>query len=180
MLKSKAQGDLIREVINVTANVPAKTLQNRFGMLQVLIERLMPTSTTDPFAKARLRGALAMRQLLTADGGAFSASEVAKLLGVSRQAVDKRRRAGQLLAVILPKRGLLYPAWRFGDGASTIPGFTEVLDVLRDHDPWSQARFFVAGNDRLGGKRPLDLLRKRRPIEPIVAAANAFDTQGAA
>ena len=182
-LKSKAQGDIVRAVIDVTANVPAKTLQDRVSVLHVLIERLLPvstTSTTDPLAKAWLRGAVAMRELLTADGGALSASDVAKLLGISRQAVDKRRRAGQLLAVELPKRGLLYPGWQFGEGASTLPGFTEVLEALRAHDPWSQARFFITGNDRLGGLRPLALLRKRRPLKPIVDAASTFDTHGAA
>jgi len=179
-LKSKAQGDIVRAVIDVTANVPAKTLQDRVGVLHVLIERLLPVSPTDPLAKAWLRGAVAMRELLTADGGALSASDVAKLLGISRQAVDKRRRAGQLLAVELPKRGLLYPGWQFGEGASTLPGFTEVLDALRAHDPWAQARFFTAGNDRLGGMKPLALLRAGRPLKPILDAANAFDTHGAA
>ena len=49
--------------------------------------------------KVRLRGALAKRKLLQMDGGVLSPSSAAALLGVSRQAVGKRRAAGRLLGV---------------------------------------------------------------------------------
>jgi hypothetical protein len=178
-LKSLAQGSLVRAVVDATARLPAKQLQSP-GRLRILLELLadkeLPTS--DPLAKARLRGALAMRELLSADGGAYSASDVAALLAISRQAVDKRRKAGQLLAVALPKRGLLYPAWQFGD-SGVVSGFVETLAHLADHDPWAQARFFVTGNHRCKGKRPIDLLRAGT-IDAVVAAARVFGEHGAA
>jgi hypothetical protein len=174
-LKSAAQEPLVRSVIEATAGMAAEELLSP-RVLRVLVERLadrfLPAS--DPLARARLRGELAMRELLTGDGGALPASEVANVLGISRQAVDKRRKAGQLLAVTLPRRGLQYPAWQFGERGGTPAGLVEVLGALRMHDPWSQARFFVSGNDRLGGDRPLDRLRAGQALEPVLQAARAY------
>jgi hypothetical protein len=179
-LKSLAQEPLVRTVVDATADISAKELQSS-NVLSVLLERLadklLPTS--GPLTVARLRGQVAMRELLNADGGALAASRVAELLGVSRQAVDKRRKAGQLLAVALPKRGLLYPAWQFTETGTTLAGLAEVLAALRRHDAWAQARFFVTGNDRLDGKRPLDGLREGA-LEPVLVAARAFGEHGAA
>jgi hypothetical protein len=179
-LKSSAQESLVRTVVDATADMPAKALQSP-TMLAVLLERLadqlLPTS--DPLALARLRGHVAMRELLNADGGALVASQVAELLGISRQAVDKRRKAGQLLAVSLPRRGLQYPAWQFTEMGATVEGLVEVLAILRAHDAWAQARFFVAGNDRLEGARPIDRLREG-VLEPVLIAARLFGEHGAA
>jgi hypothetical protein len=179
-LKSSAQEPLVRSVVEATADLPAEALRSprALGVLiERLAERFLPTS--DPLALARLRGHLAMRELLNADGGALSASQVAELLGISRQAVDKRRKAGQLLAVALPKRGLLYPAWQFTEAGTPLAGLVEVLGVLRAHDAWAQARFFVTGSDRLDGGRPLDRLREGA-LDPVLAAARAFGEHGAA
>jgi hypothetical protein len=179
-LKSPAQESLVRTVVDVTADMPANELQSQH-VLGVLLERLadklLPTS--DPLAMARLRGHVAMRELLNADGGALAASQVADLLGISRQAVDKRRKAGQLFAVALPRRGLLYPAWQFAETGTTLAGLVEVLAALRGHDGWAQARFFVTSSDRLEGKRPLDQLREGA-LETVLVAARAFGVHGAA
>ena len=179
-LKSEAQGDLVRAVVEATADITAQELKSS-DWLGVLLERLadkvLPTS--DPLLMARLRGVVARRELLSADGGALTASDVTKLLDISRQAVDKRRKAGLLLAVELPKRGLLYPAWQFSETGATLPGFVEVLGALREHDPWAQARFFVTSNDRLSDERPLDVLG-RGEVAPVLAAARSFGDHGAA
>jgi hypothetical protein len=41
------------------------------------------------------------------------------------------------------------------------------------------ARFFVTSNDRLGGQRPLDVLRQGA-LEPVLEAARRFGEHGAA
>jgi hypothetical protein len=178
-LKSIAQETLIRTIVDVTADLPDEALEGTRG-LGVLIDRLadrwLPTAV--PLAKARLRGAVAMRALLGGDGGAWTVGEVTKRLGISRQAVDKRRKAGRLLGVELPKRGVLYPAWQFSE-TGMLAGIVEVLSALRDHDAWAQARFFTTENDRLAGKRPLDLLKQGK-VERVVEAANVFGEHGAA
>jgi hypothetical protein len=179
-LKSEAQEGLVRAVVDATADMRATELESPHW-LRVVLERLadkvLPTS--DPLRMAKLRGLVARRELLSADGGALTASDVTKLLDISRQAVDKRRKAGQLLAVELPKRGLLYPAWQFSETGALLPGLVVVLAALREHDPWAQARFFVTSSDRLNDKRPLDLLRDG-DVAPVLAAARSFGEHGAA
>ena len=178
-LKSSAQAKLVRAVVDVTSDLPNAELQGITG-LRVLVERLADRwlATSDRLAKARLRGAVAMREVLGGDEGALTVGEVAKLLDISRQAVDKRRKVRRLLGVEVPKRGVLYPAWQF-TRTGTLAGVGEVLAALHEHDSWAQARFFVTENDRLGGKRPLDVLRRGK-LERVLDAASVFGEHGAA
>ena len=179
--KSAARRAFVRSVEDATSDVPDDELRSP-KVLRVLLERLadrvLPTS--DPLAKARIRGTLEMRKLLNADGGAFTGKDVAQLLGISRQAVDKRRKAGQLLALELPKRGLLYPAWQFGDGSDVLPGLVDVLSpTLHAHDAWARARFFVTENDRLRRRASAGRVLRRGLIEPVLEAAQSFGQHGA-
>jgi len=179
-LKSAAQAPLVRTVVDATADIPEEQLRTP-EVLSMLLDRLadelLPSS--DPLAIARLRGRVAMRDVLSREGGALTATQVAEVLGISRQAVDKRRKGGQLLALTLPKRGLLYPAWQFSESGATLPGFVEVLGALGDHDEWAEARFFLNGNDRLGGRPPLDALREG-DLDAVLEAARGFGEHGAA
>ena len=179
-LKSAAQGDLVRAVVDVTADLPAKELRLESSMLRVLLERLADRVVLpDPLDRARFRGLLAMRELLATEGGALSATDLTSVLGISRQAVDKRRKAGALLALEVPRRGILYPAWQFTDTGELLPGFVKVLEALAEHDPWAQARFFLSASARLGERRPLDRLRAGE-LDRVLAAAAAFGEHGAA
>lgn len=107
-------------------------------------------SATDPLAPARLRGIQARDTLLAAEGGTLGAEQVGTLLHVSRQAVDKRRLAGKLLAVETGRRGYRYPVWQFVD-SGVLPGLEETLALLAEHPPFAKLRFFVSGNVSLGG-----------------------------
>ncbi len=178
-VKSKAQGQLLRRVATATAGLSEAELRGAKG-LRIIVERLADSQfpVSDPLAMARLRGVIAARELLSADGGTFTVNQVKDLLGISRQAVDKRRKADQLVAVELPRRGLRYPAWQFA-GSGTLPGLIEALRILHSHDSWARVRFFVTRSDRLAGRRPLDLLRKGE-IEPVLRAAEMFGEHGAA
>ena len=53
----------------------------------------------EPLAGAIARGAETRARLAEAAGGMLSADAAGRALGISRQAVDKRRAAGRLLAV---------------------------------------------------------------------------------
>jgi hypothetical protein len=141
-------------------------------------EALAPLKAVDPLLDARLRGITARQRLVESHGGALTADEAARLLKVTRQAVDKRRRNGQLLAVELGRRGYYYPAWQFGE-SGTLPGLESVLEALSDHDPWMQLAFFVAPNQRLDGKAPYQALAEGR-LEAVLVAAQAYGEQGAA
>ncbi len=132
----------------------------------------------DPLAAAKLRGVAAKEKLLQTGGGVLSADEAAKLLGISRQAVDKRRKQGQLIGLVQGRRGYAYPAWQF-EGGRTIADLEQVLKVLHGHDPWMQMAFFLNGNDRLGGDSPIELLRGGESSKVLWAAAQ-YGEQGAA
>ncbi|HEX2987500.1 MAG TPA: hypothetical protein VHS06_04945 [Chloroflexota bacterium] len=126
----------------------------------------------DPLAAARLRGIQARNELLTAEGGVLGVGEVAELLGITRQAVDKRRRNGTLLGLAKGQSKYAYPAWQFA-GHRVLPGFEEVLACFKVEDPWTRAGFFLSGNALLNGQRPLDVLRQGH-IDQVCRAAGAF------
>jgi len=95
-----------------------------------------------PELRVRLRDAIARRELLESEGDAISASSVAELLHISRQAVGQRRAAGKLLGIETPG-GYLYPVWQF-DRPTSLAGFQNVLAALADHGPLDAARFLPA------------------------------------
>ena len=130
----------------------------------------------DPLAAAHQRAAEIKRHLLESEGGAMTVAEVAKRLGISKQAVDKRRRGHKLLA-LETSRGFLYPAWQFTDDG-VLPGLEQVLATL-EAAPWTQASWFLTGDTRLADARPLDALR-RGELQQVLRAAAAYGEQGAA
>lgn len=132
----------------------------------------------DPFIAAKFRGLRRKQQMLEAAGGTLTSEQVAEILGISRQAVDKRRASNQLLALTQGRRGYSYPSFQFEDG-KTIPGLEEVLRELKDLDPWMQMVFFTSCNERLGGSTPLEKLRKGL-VKEVEAVARGYGEQGAA
>ena len=150
---------------------------------QVLVEALQTPMVTDklieldPLAAAKLRGMVRQHQLVNNFGGAIKVEEVAGLLGITRQAVDKRRREGRLIGLTQGRRGYAYPVWQFERGG-TLTHLERVLDALRKHDPWMQLSFFVNPNARLSETSPLEALREGN-LDPVLQAAETFGEQGA-
>jgi hypothetical protein len=136
------------------------------------------SSDGDPLIRAKLRGIEHRKRIIEKLGGSLSVEQVSKLIGISRQAVDKRRSQNQLIGLTQGKRGYAYPAFQFEDG-KTLDGLKEVLNALSGHDPWMQSIFFANGNDRLNHRTPLDALRLGE-TEAVVRAAEAYGEQGAA
>ena len=129
----------------------------------------------DPLAPARLRGLCATEQLLQQEGGTVSATDAASLLGISRQAVDKRRRAGRLLGLPLGRRGYAYPVWQCARGRA-LPGLEAVLAELDDRDPWMQIIFFLNPHSRLDDETPLAKLR-HGDLESVKEVAGWYGEQ---
>ena len=136
------------------------------------------SSDGDPLIRAKLRGIEHRKRIIEKLGGSLSVEQVSELIGISRQAVDKRRSQNQLIGLTQGKRGYAYPAFQFEDG-KTLDGLKEVLDALSGHDPWMQSIFFANGNDRLNHRTPLDALRQGE-TDAVVRAAEAYGEQGAA
>lgn len=128
----------------------------------------------DPLAPARLRGVRARKQLLEAEGGGVSGRELAQALGITRQAVDKRRLRNTLIGIDLGKRGYAYPVWQ-----ADLVGLTAVLAELAEYDPWTQTLFMLSANPWLEGQTPLAVLRRGERDE-VLAAARLYGEQTAA
>jgi hypothetical protein len=131
----------------------------------------------DPLAKAKLLGQMRRKELLETEGGVLGPEQVGNILGIQRQSVDKRRKAGTLLAVELGNR-FVYPAWQL-EGNTTLPHLEETLTALKDHDEWRKLSFLLNGNVRLGGKAPIEALRDGQH-EEVLKAARSLGEHGAA
>lgn len=131
----------------------------------------------DAFLAAKMRGLKRKMQMLETAGGVLSSEQVAQVLGISRQAVDKRRSSNQLLALTQGKRGYSYPSFQFHEGKA-INGLEEVLTQLKALDPWMKMVFFTSANERLGGKTPIQSLQAGL-TEEVKAVASGYGEQGA-
>jgi hypothetical protein len=156
---------------NVTASSHANSFEWTISALTAP-ELLAELAPTDPLVGARLRGMKVKQELLYSDGQPLRSEEVAQLLGISRQAVDKRRNKGQLLAVSLGKRGYFYPLWQFHDGG-VLPGLDLVLAALAKFDAWTQLMFIKTGDLRLDNLTPLECLLAGN-IDPVLTAAACY------
>lgn len=97
--------------------------------------------------------------------------------GISRQALDLRRRRSQALALSHVKRGYRYPAWQFDDDIA--PSLAPVLAALSHLDAWGQYFFLTQPEPLLEGETPLasiragQLERVLRVVERLRAAEGA-------
>jgi len=138
----------------------------------------VPNKDAATIEASRAAGVVARDQLINAHGGSWPVEQVAKYLGLTRQAVDKRRKANKLIGLAIGRHGYLYPSWQF-DRSGTLPGLEDVLHELRRLDPWSQLIFLLSPNDRLDGASPLEALRKGQ-INDVKVTASLFGEHGAA
>jgi hypothetical protein len=151
----------------IASNVPAKTLTDALaaptdvGSLAQLLSRseVVGSAITelDPLAPALARGVEHRRTLLSLAGGALSADEAGQILGVTRQAVDKRRRTGSLLAV---REGSdwRYPACQF-EVSEVVAGIPDVVRGFGPSSPWVALDFLLAPDTVLAGRTPLEALK---------------------
>lgn len=145
----------------------------------VLVEALDNPATLamlgndDPLAEARFRGLRAQHRLVNVEGGVCSAKQLGALLQLSRQAVDKRRKAGKLIALDLGRHGYGYPVWQIDHG-SVLPGLDRVIAELGECDSWTQMAFMLSPNPWLGEETPLAELR-RGEVDRVLATAEMFD-----
>jgi len=185
-MKDKVR-ELLRETLEGVLERTPRTSLEKAAQAPNGIEALIAALTelpagdagpADELAAARLRGVRARNRLLEARGGTIGSSEAGKLLGITRQAVHQRRKAGKLLGLETGHHAVAYPVWQFGE-RGLIPGLEETLKALDDASPWSKARFLLSRNVRLDDEAPIDTLERGRKAEVIEAAA-AHGAHGAA
>ncbi|MBM3505631.1 MAG: hypothetical protein FJX65_17410 [Alphaproteobacteria bacterium] len=131
----------------------------------------------DPLTEAFLRGSEIKRGMLKTEGGALSARQLADHLSITPQGLGRKRTRNQVFWLDVGD-GYAYPAFQVGK-SGLLPGIRKVLDAFKINDPWMRVNFMLTGDRRLGGKRPIDLLRKGE-VDDVVRAAAAYGEHGAA
>ncbi|MEL4073371.1 DNA-binding protein [Ochrobactrum sp. GPK 3] len=169
----------------ISANVSAKTLSDALaaptdaGSVAQLLSSsdVIGAAVTelDPLVPALARNVEHRQRLLELAGGVLSADEAGRILGITRQAVDKRRRANSVLAV---REGSdwRYPACQFSEG-EVIAGIPDVVRSFAAAGPWAALDFLLAPDTALGGQSPLDLLRSGKH-ELVLRLVRANETDG--
>ncbi len=179
-----------RALAHIAAQLPADRLASAVGAetdTDVLFEALqdahaiaadLPREPADPLTAALLRGAEMKRALLQAEGGVLSAAELARLLGITTQALGKRRAKHQVFWLEIGD-GFVYPAFQVTP-EGILPGIRAVLDSFDADltDAWSRVAFMLTGDARLAGRRPIDVLRAG-DIAAITRAARGYGHDGA-
>jgi hypothetical protein len=113
----------------------------------------------EPLAPLIARNAEHRLELLGEAGGTLSAEKVGELLGITRQAVDKRRRAHALLAF---RRGSdwRYPRCQFDEEShEVLAGIATVVQAFAEAGPWVTLDFLLAPDDTLDGESPIEAMR---------------------
>ncbi|RWD96443.1 DNA-binding protein [Mesorhizobium sp.] len=111
----------------------------------------------DPLVPALARNVEHRKLLIERAGGTLSAEDAGSLLGISRQAVDKRRRAGSLLA-LREGSDWRYPACQF-DNTDVAAGIPDIVQAQTSSGPWVALDFLLAPDSSLGGRSPLEALK---------------------
>ena len=108
-------------------------------------------------------------------GPYYSTSGIARVLGgVSRQAVEERRRRRTILALRTADDVWVYPAFQLDEHNQVLRGLADVLARFRPlttDDEWMVASFLAAPQPGLGGLSIVDHLRKGGDLDPVVALA---------
>jgi hypothetical protein len=132
----------------------------------------------DAWAEELLRGAQIKQDLLAEAGGTYSTGEVARLLGVTPQAVQQRRARRRLLAVPLGNGEWGFPVCQFTARGvpQALPG---VLSAFATDEPWVQLSILLSREPAFGNQRLIDLVAAGERVDDIQRIAHSYGRQGA-
>jgi len=109
-------------------------------------------------------------------GPFYSTTGFARVLGgVSRQAVEERRRRRTVLALRTADGAWVYPAFQLDDHNRVVRGIADVLDRFHPRvgdDEWMVASFLAAPQPALGGVTIVDHLRAGGDLAPVLDLAD--------
>ena len=133
------------------------------------VEAVAPTELSDQQGVARLRA-----DLLARAGGGVSLTKGAWTLGVTRQALHKRIKAGSALGMMDGDELVLPQLQWIESGGKTafVPGLSEILKLFDRAGGWSALQFLIDPDPNLA-QPPIEALRAGR-IDEAISAARAF------
>jgi hypothetical protein len=109
-------------------------------------------------------------------GPFYSTTGLARVLGgISRQAVEERRRRRTVLALRTADGVWVYPAFQLDDRNRVVRGLAEVLERFRastSEDEWMVAAFLAAPEPGLDGRSIVEHLREGGDLSAALALAD--------
>jgi hypothetical protein len=161
-------------VARVSSRV-TEELNRRVGVLRQQGQAADALGDPDALA-ARMLAALPQPSPWAELGPFYSTAGLARVLGgVSRQAVDERRRRRTVLALRTTDGAWVYPSFQLDERNRVVAGLAEVLDRFRPRtrdDEWMVAAFLAAPQPALGGATIADHLRQGGELGPVLALAD--------
>lgn len=126
-------------------------------------------SDDDVILQALARGARIKEELIEKAGGLWRSKDAAAAIGISPQALHKRKEKGDLIAVVLSGGDLGYPAFQF-ESPAMLEGVATVLEGIGVDEPWARFTFMFLKLDELGGLTPVDAIRSGKVPDAALAA----------
>ncbi len=155
-----------------TATKPAKAKVSKVSVAQ---EAFQP----DARARALLRGIELAERDLKSSGGAYTLTDVRRLMrGISRQAINDRVHEGTLLAVSGPSNRAVYPVVQFLQDGKPVDGIKAVREALGTANSWMILNFLINAEPKLNGRKPIELLKAGKMAD-VVEVARRVGEQGA-
>lgn len=135
-----------------------------------------PDELGDPEAlAARMLAAVPEPSPWSQLGPFYSTAGLARVLGgVSRQAVEERRRRRTVLALRTADGVWVYPAFQLDANNRVVPGLAEVLDRFRPRTPddeWMVASFLAAPQAGLDGRTVIEHLAAGAELDAVLDLA---------
>lgn len=123
----------------------------------------LPATQKDPMTGAMILAFDHRRQLLEQASPLLTAAEVQKILGVSRQAIDKRRERGSILGIRIG-HNWAYPQLQFDleGGGQVYPCLSKVLAIHKGDSAWVVLDSLLAADPAFGGMTLLQVVREGR------------------
>ena len=121
--------------------------------------------------EARGRGRHAVAEIL-AGSDMLSADAFAAHLKTTRETVNSRRKAHQVLALQGATRGYRYPVWQVGDDGRPFSALPELFAIL-DDDPWEVYRLLAQHHAELDGLTGWEALGRKQD-EAVVETARGI------
>ncbi len=146
-------------------------------LLKVLSEAALMEKVREqfPLLRANIRGIKRRQAMIDEAGGALTVKDAADLLGVTRQAVEKRAKGGGLLTVSIGSLTMI-PAFQLAEGC-VLPGLKKVINAFKVEDSWMRLNFFLTKDSSLGGRTPAEAL-KAGLVDEVEQAAAAYGEHG--
>jgi hypothetical protein len=168
-------------VARVSAQVSAE-LARRVDRLRANGHEPEQLGDADSLA-ARMLAAVPQPSPWTELGPFYSTTGIARVLGgVSRQAVEERRRRRTILALRTADGVWIYPAFQLDDRNQVVRGLAEVLARFRPDTPddeWMVASFLAAPQPGLEGRTIVEHLRDGGDLAPALELADERATRWA-